>query len=86
MVDIIVFNPPYVPTSSEETFLPYDFQMEMKCSSIESAYAGGERGREVINALLPDIHVRALCINGKQVDSVEERRCFLFVVGTCKCS
>ena len=24
--------------------------------------------------------------NGKQVDSVEERRCFLFVVGTCKCS
>ncbi|KAK8806196.1 hypothetical protein WA171_007281 [Blastocystis sp. BT1] len=44
-VDIIIFNPPYVPTSSEETFLP----------SIESAYAGGIRGREVIDVLLPNV-------------------------------
>lgn len=44
-VDMIVFNPPYVPTSSEETFLP----------SIESAYAGGARGREVIDVLLPSV-------------------------------
>lgn len=26
--------------------------------TIESAYAGGEKGREVIDALLPNVHVR----------------------------
>ena len=81
-----MFNPPYVPTSSEETFLPYCFQLEVKCRSIESAYAGGERGREVIDALLPDIHVRALLNDGKQVEYFAKRWYFLFVIGACKCS
>ena len=29
----------------------------MTYSSIESAYAGGVKGREVIDVLLPDVHV-----------------------------
>ena len=45
-MDVLLFNPPYVPTSSDETFLP----------TIESAYAGGVNGREVIDALLPSVH------------------------------
>ena len=54
---MIVFNPPYVPTESEETFLPYSREWGVIPRSIESAYAGGVRGREVIDRLLPDISV-----------------------------
>lgn len=57
MVDIIVFNPPYVPTSSAEVFKPLLLSIHLLCRSIESAYAGGERGREVIDALLPTVPV-----------------------------
>ena len=38
-------------------FCRTNMKWRLKRSSIESAYAGGERGREVIDALLPDIHV-----------------------------
>lgn len=42
-VDVMVVNPPYVPTPEEE----------VGCYGIASAWAGGENGRSVINRILP---------------------------------
>ena len=47
--------------------------------SIESAYAGGVRGREVIDRLLPDISV-GFQREGDEVDP-EDRRSILSTVG-----
>jgi release factor glutamine methyltransferase len=41
--DIMVFNPPYVPTEDEE----------VDSSEIAKAWAGGERGRRVIDRFMP---------------------------------
>lgn len=48
--------------------------------TIESAYAGGEKGREVIDALLPNVHVRkkGVC----DVVHSEREWSVLFAVGT----
>lgn len=43
MVDLMVINPPYVPTPEEE----------VGGSGISSAWAGGENGRSVIDKILP---------------------------------
>mmetsp|Transcript_10843 Transcript_10843/g.14127 ORF Transcript_10843/g.14127 Transcript_10843/m.14127 type:complete len:275 (+) Transcript_10843:63-887(+) len=45
LVDILVFNPPYVPTSSDE----------VGSRGITAAWAGGEDGREVIDQFLPKV-------------------------------
>eukprot|EP00931_Biecheleriopsis_adriatica_P045507 TRINITY_DN26067_c0_g1_i2.p1 TRINITY_DN26067_c0_g1~~TRINITY_DN26067_c0_g1_i2.p1 ORF type:complete len:247 (+),score=45.91 TRINITY_DN26067_c0_g1_i2:19-759(+) len=45
-VDIVICNPPYVPTEDEE---------EMQGTGISVSWAGGARGREIIDVLLPQV-------------------------------
>ena len=46
-MDILLFNPPYVPTESDEV-----------CGTgIEASWAGGVDGREVIDRFIPLLNV-----------------------------
>jgi release factor glutamine methyltransferase len=47
-VDVLVFNPPYVPSEADEIGLDCDWAPD-----ISAAWAGGVRGREVIDRLVP---------------------------------
>lgn len=44
-MDIVIFNPPYVPTPDDE----------VAGNGIEASWAGGERGRRVVDRALPQI-------------------------------
>lgn len=49
-MDVILFNPPYVPTPDEE----------ISGCGIEASWAGGTDGRVIIDRSLPVIKVRVL--------------------------
>jgi release factor glutamine methyltransferase len=69
-VDVLLFNPPYVPTEDDEVpnafdidhlfiRLPNECVMHPKVGSkgIEAAWAGGLDGRRVLDRLLPIVPV-----------------------------
>jgi release factor glutamine methyltransferase len=45
LMDVIIFNPPYVPTPDDE----------VSGNGIEASWAGGEKGRRVIDRAIPQI-------------------------------
>lgn len=51
LVDIILFNPPYVPTDTEEIL-----SAQNDCG-ISGSWAGGADGMEITNRLLRDVEV-----------------------------
>ena len=51
-VDVLIFNPPYVPTELEEA------QQGQKYGQISSSWAGGFDGMEVTDKLLRESEVR----------------------------
>lgn len=58
-VDLIVFNPPYVPTDSSECQ-----QQQQHRSGLPAAWAGGVDGREVIDRFMNETLVECLSDNG----------------------
>ena len=48
-IDVLVFNPPYVPTSEEE------LAEALETRDISASWAGGTRGRRVLDKLLPHV-------------------------------
>lgn len=57
-IDVLTFNPPYVPTFSEEA---YDAQ---GTASIQGSWAGGIDGMQVTDTLLQTVGVSAQVIQG----------------------
>ncbi len=53
-VDVLIFNPPYVPTPNSEV---QDGYLNRNSDIIAAAWAGGDRGRVVIDQFLPTIQV-----------------------------
>lgn len=64
-VDVLLFNPPYVPTEDDEFHKAfrigektrYDQNTNQSLIGVEAAWAGGKNGREILDKLLPYIHV-----------------------------
>jgi methylase of polypeptide subunit release factors len=57
-IDIILFNPPYVPTLAEEVL---DAQ---EVRDIEGSWAGGQDGMQITNQFLKEVDVGLSCIVG----------------------
>jgi len=53
LVDVLCFNPPYVPSPPEEVWRPSLPEEKI----IYAAWAGGERGRVVVDRVLPLLSV-----------------------------
>ncbi|KAI6159583.1 S-adenosyl-L-methionine-dependent methyltransferase [Pisolithus thermaeus] len=74
-VDIILFNPPYVPTESEEV------SFAQSGRSISGSWAGGINGMEVTNRLLGDIETLLsergkfylVTLDGNNIPEIRER-------------
>ena len=54
-IDVLIFNPPYVPTEDEEVVT--DIPLSSQDNPIAAAWAGGKNGRVVIDRFLPLITV-----------------------------
>ncbi|KAG5458839.1 MAG: hypothetical protein BJ554DRAFT_863 [Olpidium bornovanus] len=54
-VDVLIFNPPYVVTPSDEVYTRRD--VGKRGAAIEAAWAGGSDGREVIDMMLDIVDV-----------------------------
>jgi len=55
LVDVLVFNPPYVPTEIDEVILPSSSHRIHSESIIDAAFAGGPDGRYWIDIFMPQI-------------------------------
>ena len=58
-VDMIIWNPPYVPSALEETSLA----LHQRNDAHDFACAGGESGMSVVNTIFP-LAIELLCTNG----------------------
>ena len=56
-VDILIFNPPYVPTYDDEA------DDAQQGASIQGAWAGGKDGMQVTNTLLDQVEVSGTLCN-----------------------
>lgn len=63
-VDVLVFNPPYVPTIDEEAYDAQDL------GNLAGAWAGGMDGMHVTNTLLEQIDV-GICITAAHMSLVD---------------
>jgi len=61
-IDLLIFNPPYVPSRLEETE-NFEADVQHSSQSIVQTWAGGISGREVIDQFLSDLE-RVLAPNG----------------------
>lgn len=50
-IDVLIFNPPYVPTSVEEV------EMAQSAAGIHGSWAGGNSGMQVTDIFLKDVEV-----------------------------
>ena len=80
-IDLLIFNPPYVPTEDEEAY------GAQSGHDIEGSWAGGKDGMQVTDILLNELGVRDVCFrpHDKALTSCSElavsRRPFL----SCRC-
>jgi release factor glutamine methyltransferase len=77
-IDVLLFNPPYVPTSDEE--LEESLKDPNKIDA--AAWAGGTDGRRVLDKLLPKVKVVFVvnwCVDVISKEYLSPRGCFYLV-------